>query len=119
MSIVLYKRARLIFNPTLWIRENKSVEFQGSIVHKAYFNPSTAKQFVKHLQKIYDLLKTKSVPHVDKLYSSDTKLDPPRHWPYVRTGPVGICHMPKNLKELYDALKCVFEALQVRRYQSL
>jgi len=92
-------------------RQNKTVELQGSKVHKVYFNPSNAVKFVEHLKRIYLLLEKKNVPHVDKLFSSSIKQDPPHHWPYVRTGPVGNHQKPKNLQELYDAIKCILEVL--------
>ncbi|PVF98299.1 hypothetical protein CPB86DRAFT_733261 [Serendipita vermifera] len=64
---------------------------------------------VSKLVEIYDLLKSKDVPNVDKLKSSDIEHD----HPHVYLSPVGIDTLPNSGSEAFCAVVCVLEALKV------
>jgi hypothetical protein len=85
------------------------IEIGSSTVRKTYPGESGHAR-VTHLKTIYELLARKSVPNVDRLYS--TELDDPSYG-IVYLQPRGLNAPPKSMQDVLDAIVCALEALVV------
>ncbi|KAG6910045.1 hypothetical protein DXG01_013769 [Tephrocybe rancida] len=85
-------------------RDNGTVEIAGHGVIKTFTNIDKVAR-IAHLQKVYQLLQEKNVPHVDQLQTTfgTTAILYPR----------GMFRLPQDESELLGALICVLEALEV------
>jgi len=81
----------------------------GDFVRKE-FRGVDATDRVSKLVSIYGLLKLKEVPNVDGLERSKTE----GRFPRVYLSPVGLDRVPQSGPEVFDAVACVLEALEVR-----
>ncbi|PVF95529.1 hypothetical protein CPB86DRAFT_817168, partial [Serendipita vermifera] len=93
-------------------REGGLVQMTIANVVKKEFRHKDATSRVSKLVKIYDLLKSKNVPNVDKLEKSYTKYTK-KSCPHVILSPVGIDALPESGSEALDSVICVLEALKV------
>ena len=72
---------------------------------KKVYRGDDAAQRVQYIQRIYQQLEDKHVPHVDALTYAVGET--------VYVAPKGIAVVPRNEKELLQAVTCVLQALQV------
>jgi hypothetical protein len=76
---------------------------------KVVFNRDNAAKRIQYLHEIYGLLKTKKVPHVDKILDEESL----ENRDYLLLSPRGLDKTPSTLTEVFDATRCIIQALKV------
>jgi hypothetical protein len=79
----------------------------GTNIKKTFTIPGELDLRVEKLKNVYNILKVKNVPNVDRLIYANNKDG------VVYLEPKGMSVKPNDLKELFEAVLCVLEALVV------
>ncbi|KAG8805306.1 hypothetical protein FRC17_005574, partial [Serendipita sp. 399] len=87
-------------------RDNGVIIALGAQVVRKTYPKAVAELRIRHLQKVYELLTDKAVPHVDRLDQVQVN----ESW--VQLAPKGVPRGPKTKEEVLAAVLCVLEAME-------
>ena len=97
-------------------RDNKTIEICGTNIRKTYRGLDGIAT-VQRLSSVYERLRSKGVPNVDDMELSHRREDKYSRniTAVVYLKPKGMAVKPKTIKQVFDALSCILEALVVSR----